>query len=153
MELTIGVNSYMDLDEANNIIENELLDSDSEYTMWQSLSDDNKKKLIAKGTRIVDQLPFLGYKYNLNDKNGLHWPRLVNDEKIECPLEIKLGLLKQVLRDYSNSGKQETKLLELGVKSYSIKGASITMGDKQVAKLDIGIYNDIFNDCFRKWVH
>jgi hypothetical protein len=27
------------------------------------------------------------------------------------------------------------------------------MGDKQVAKLDIGIYNDIFNDCFRKWVH
>lgn len=151
MELIVGENSYMSLEEANSIIENELLDSDEEYTTWNSLSDDNKTKLIVKGTRLIDTIPWKGTKYNLI-VGSLQWPRLINNQLVDCPDSIKLGLLQQVLLDYSNKGKQENKLLEMGVKSYSINKASISFSDKNTKKLENGIYIDIFNESFRNWV-
>ena len=152
MMLTVGVNSYMSLEEANTIIENELLDSDEEYTLWNSLSDENKEKLIVRGTRTVDVIPFRGVKYNISSVKDLQWPRLIDNELIECPDDIKLGLLVQVLRDYKNKSKQETNLLELGVTNYKIKDASISLDTSKVNKLCNGIYNDIFDLYIRKWV-
>ena len=152
MMLTVGVNSYMSLEEADAIIENELLDSDEEYTLWNSLSDENKEKLIVRGTRTVDVIPFRGVKYNISSVKDLQWPRLIDNELIECPDDIKLGLLVQVLRDYKNKSKQETNLLELGVTNYKIKDASISLDPSKVNKLCNGIYNDIFDLYIRKWV-
>ena len=152
MMLTVGVNSYMSLEEADAIIENELLDSDEEYTLWNSLSDKNKEKLIVRGTRTVDAIPFRGVKYNISKVGELQWPRLINNELIECPPEVKIALIRQVLREYKNSSKQETQLQEMGVKSYSINKASISFGDKNSTKLDNGIYNDIYFELLKKWV-
>ena len=143
----------MTLEEADEIIEDELLSTDAELNIWNNMQENDKKKLIIKGTRIVDQLPFLGYKYNINNSETLHWPRVINNIFTECPRSIKLGLLKQVLRDNINKDKQEIKLQELGVKSYSIKGASISFSDLNYNKLANGIYNDIFEECFRKWTY
>lgn len=152
MELTVGTNSYMSLKEADTIVENELLDTSNEYKDWKSLSEENKTKLIVKGTRTVDSIPFRGVKYNISRVGELQWPRLINNELIECPPEIKLALLMQVLRDYKNDNSQEAKLQEMGVKSYSINKASISFGDKNSTKLDNGIYNDIYFGLLRKWV-
>lgn len=151
--LQVGINAYMSLEEANTLIGDNLLDSDSEYVLWNSLSDSNKEKLIIKGTRLVDRLPFRGYKHgNVFDAESLHWPRVIDWGIIECPKDVKLGLLKQVLRAQSNSDKQEVKLAELGIKSYSIKGASITLSDKSTAKISNGLYQDIFDEYFSKWI-
>lgn len=152
MELTVGTNSYMSLEEANTIVENELLDTSNEYKNWNSLNENNKTKLIIKGTRIIDSIPFRGVKYNLSKVGELQWPRLINNELVECPPEVKVALIKQVLRDYTNSSRQETQLQEMGVKSYSINKASISFGDKNSTKLDNGIYNDIYFELLRKWV-
>ena len=152
MMLTVGTNSYMSLEEANAIVENELLDTSNEYTVWNSLSESNKTKLIIKGTRIIDSIPFRGVKYNISKVGELQWPRLINNELIECPPEVKIAIIRQVLRDYTNSSKQETQLQEMGVKSYSINKASISFGDKNSTKLDNGIYNDIYFELIRKWV-
>ena len=152
MMLTVGTNSYMSLEEANTIVENELLDTSNEYTVWNSLSENNKTKLIIKGTRIIDSIPFRGVKYNISKVGELQWPRLINNELIECPPEVKIAIIRQVLRDYTNSSKQETQLQEMGVKSYSINKASISFGDKNSTKLDNGIYNDIYFELLRKWV-
>lgn len=152
MGLIVGKNAYMDLNDANTIIENNLLETDEEYTTWSSLSDENKEKLIIRGTRLIDTLPFRGIKYNMREVEALQWPRVINNEKIECPDDIKLGLLKQVLKDYSNKNKQENKLIELGVKSYSINKASISFSDVNTAKTSNGIYNDIFSELLSNWV-
>lgn len=152
MELTVGENSYMSLEEAEELIGSELLDTDEEYITWVGLIDDNKIKLIVRGTRLVDQLPFLGCKAELNNRQMLHWPRLINNVKVECPSDIKLALLKQVLRDYKTKDKHETKLQEMGVKSYSINKASISFGDKNTTKLENGVYNDIYYELLRKWM-
>lgn len=153
MELTIGVNSYMDLEEADALVKNELLATEEEYITWNSLSNDDKSKLIVRGTRLVDQLPFLGNKLNLDDVQGLHWPRLINNIKFECPTDIKVGLIRQVIRSYINKNKQETKLQEMGVKNYSINKASISFSDKNITKLSNGIYIDILDEYFSKWVY
>lgn len=152
MELTVGTNSYMSLEEANTIVENELLDTSNEYKNWNSLNENNKTKLIIKGTRIIDSIPFRGVKYNLSKVGELQWPRLINNELVECPPEIKVALIRQVLRDYTNSSRQEMQLQEMGVKSYSINKASISFGDKNSTKLDNGIYNDIYFELLKKWV-
>lgn len=151
MSIKIGINSYMSLDEANEIIEEELLSNDSDLIAWKALSDTDKEKLVIIGTRLVDKLPFLGIKYN--DKVVLQWPRVMNNKEVECPRDIKIGLLKQVLRDYSNKNKQETKLQELGVKSYSIKNASISFSDVNSNKLSNGVYKDIYLEYFSKWTY
>ena len=151
MSIEIGINSYMSLDEANEIIEEELLSNDSDLISWKALSDTDKEKLVIIGTRLVDKLPFLGIKYN--DKIVLQWPRVMNNNEIECPRDIKIGLLKQVLRDYGNKDKQETKLQELGVKSYSIKNASISFSDVNSNKLSNGVYKDIYLEYFSKWTY
>lgn len=152
MELTVGTNSYMSLEEANTIVENELLDTSNEYKNWNGLNENNKTKLIIKGTRIIDSIPFRGVKYNLSKVGELQWPRLINNELVECPPEIKVALIRQVLRDYTNSSRQEMQLQEMGVKSYSINKASISFGDKNSTKLDNGIYNDIYFELLKKWV-
>lgn len=152
MELTVGTNSYMSLEEANTIVENELLDTSNEYKNWNSLNENNKTKLIIKGTRIIDSIPFRGVKYNLSKVGELQWPRLINNELIECPPEVKVALIRQVLREYTNSSRQEMQLQEMGVKSYSINKASISFGDKNSTKLDNGIYNDIYFELLKKWV-
>ena len=151
MSIKIGINSYMSLDEANEIIEEELLSDDSDLIAWRALSDTDKEKLVIRGTRLVDKLPFLGIKYN--DEITLQWPRVMNNKEIECPREIKIGLLKQVLRDYGNKDKQETKLQELGVKSYSIKNASISFSDVNCNKLSNGVYKNIYLEYFSKWTY
>lgn len=151
MMLTVGVNSYMSLEEADTIIENELLDSDEEYTIWNSLSNDSKEKLIVKGTRLVDTLPWRGIKYNLSIVGSLQWPRIINNQIIDCPYDIKVGLLLQVIIDYINKGKKETQLMELGVTNYKIKDASITFDSSKVNKLN-NINTDIFNTYFKNWI-
>ena len=151
MMLTVGVNSYMNLEEADIIIEDELLDNDEEYTIWNSLSNDSKEKLIVKGTRLVDTLPWRGIKYNLSIVGSLQWPRIINNQIVDCPYDIKVGLLLQVIIDYINKGKKETQLMELGVTNYKIKDASITFDSSKVNKLN-NINTDIFNTYFKNWI-
>lgn len=151
MMLTVGENSYMSLEEADIIIEDELLDSDEEYTAWNSLSNDSKAKLILRGTRLVDTLPWRGIKYNLSVVGSLQWPRIINNQLIDCPYDIKVGLLLQVIIDYINKGKKETQLMELGVTNYKIKDASITFDSSKVNKLN-NINTDIFNTYFKNWI-
>jgi hypothetical protein len=141
----------MELEEANKLVADELLSSDSDLVLWNSLSDEDKTKLIVKGTRLVDKLPFLGIKYK--DEIELQWPRVLNNKEVECPTEIKIGLIRQVLRDLGNKDKQETKLQELGVKEYSIKNASIKFGDINNTKLCNNMYTDIYSEYFSRWTY
>lgn len=73
---------------------------------------------------------------------------------MECPYDVKAAILKQGLRDRINSNKNETKLQELGVRTYSIKNASVTFGDGlSKIKLNNGVYSDIFSEYLDRWVY
>jgi hypothetical protein len=149
--LEVDVNSYLTVEEADNLVSNNLDDDSEDSIEWNKLSTDSKEKLLIKGTRLVDKLPYLGVKYNPSSK--LNWPRIINLNKKECPDDVKLGLICQMLKSRRNSSKQELKLQELGVKDYKIKNASITFADRNNTKVDCGIYKSIFDEYFIKHVY
>lgn len=151
MILEVDVNSYLTVEEADNLVSNNLDDDSEDSIEWNKLSTDSKEKLLIKGTRLVDKLPYLGVKYNPSSK--LNWPRIINLNKKECPDDVKLGLICQMLKSRRNSSKQELKLQELGVKDYKIKNASITFADRNNTKVDCGIYKSIFDEYFIKHVY
>lgn len=151
MILEVGVNSYLTVEEADTLVSNNLDDDSEDSIEWNMLNTDSKEKLLIKGTRLVDKLPYLGVKYNPSSK--LNWPRIINLNKKECPDDVKLGLICQMIKSRRNSSKQELKLQELGVKDYKIKNASITFADKNNTKVDCGIYKSIFDEYFIKHVY
>lgn len=149
--LEVGINSYLTVEEADILVSNNLDDDSEDSLEWNKLNTDSKEKLLIKGTRLVDKLPYLGIKYNPSSE--LSWPRMINFNKKECPDDVKLGLICQMLKSRRNSSKQELKLQELGVKDYKIKNASITFADKNNTKVDCGIYKSIFNEYFIKYIY
>lgn len=152
MEFVVGKTTYMSVEEADSIITDEFFEDDPEAILWSTYTELDKQRVILKGTRLVDNLPFLGRQYP--GYQSMKWPRLIQWQYVDCPYEVKVGILKQVLKDNINNNKDEHKLQELGVKSYSIKGASITFTDNVTqSKLSNGIYDDIFAIYFSKWVY
>lgn len=151
MILEVGVNSYLTVEEADILVSNNLDDDSEDSIEWNKLNTDSKEKLLIKGTRLIDKLPYLGVKYNPSSK--LNWPRIINNKLKECPDDVKLGLICQMLKSRRNSSKQELKLQELGVKDYKIKNASISFADKNNTKVDCGIYKSIFNEYFIKYIY
>jgi hypothetical protein len=152
MKFEVNKDTYMTIEEADSIIEDEFDSESIEYKLWSQLDEKGKQRLILKGTRLSDRLPYIGTQVPGNQ--SMRWPRLIQWQPTECPYDIKLGILKQSIRDSINTNKQEHKLQELGVKSYSIKGASITFTENKVnCKLTNGMYEDIFHECFGKWVY
>ena len=152
MELIVGENSYITIEEADSIVENEYLSGDAEYKDWSMLDDGDKIKLIIKGTRKIDEQIFLGLKVN---SWGLAWPRRLYNKTVECPIDVKIALLKNILTERKYSGTKEQELKDLGVTSYKVKDASITFatdGGSGNSKIN-GIYKDIYNTYLSKWLH
>lgn len=142
----------MTVEEADSIVNDVFFTDDDDAKLWAEMTDDSKSKVIYAGTKLINRLPFIGVRYP--GLNRMPWPRLTGAGFTECPYDVKVAILKQGLRDRMNSNKNETKLQELGVKSYSIKNASITFGD-QLSKLKLtnGVYQDIFSEYLENWVY
>lgn len=130
MDLVVGKNTYFGLDEANEIVENMYLDTAEELTVWQSLSDRNKKILIVQQTRLFDNLIWLGRKYDI--KQELMFPRLKDGVKVELKDAGKEVILKSLIENYiyntnnSNDSTSSLKYVANGIKSISIEGSSMS---------------------------
>ena len=152
MEFEIGINTYITLEEANSIIEDEFDTDSKEYTLWNELDDKGKKRLILKATRISEKLVYLGYRYDTCQT--MAWPRNINFKKYEIPYEVKLGIIKQGLKDAIDKSTKEYKLKEHGIKRYAVNGASVEFVDNvKDGKISNGIYEDILYECFVRWIH
>lgn len=151
MDIVKGENSYMTLEEAKSIASDELDGRDLEA--WDSLDDTGKTRLILKTTRKTENLVYKGHKVGRMNTQPLAFPRWIQLKETECPYDIKLGIIKQGIKELTLSNSEEQSLQERGVKSYNIDGASISFGDIGGSiKLSNGIYTDIYSECFEKWM-
>lgn len=143
MGLVVGVNSYFDISEADEIVHNYFKDIDIE--VWNKLSEQNKTALILKSTKKINKVVFNGRKLHI--EMPLKFPRDNYGEIIECPEDIKIAILEQGCRDDDTFKSQLEKLIEMGVSSYKVEGSSIVIDkDKtDIHKNDLGIYSDIWN--------
>lgn len=72
--LTVGVDSYVTLEEANNIASNTNLSTDKAYQLWLSLGDSDKEVLLRNSCRSIDNMKFDGRRKNLSQV--LEFPRV-----------------------------------------------------------------------------
>lgn len=157
MELIPYENSYMTLEEANGIISQLFLSSSKERVFWDTLSDDDKTVLILNATEKFDipQMVYIGLK--VSSTQNMEWPRLISGVNKECPNSIKRGLLKQMFMDYFDSQSDESKLIELGVKSFAdgggakIEFANASDSLSTTLKNKIGISKKIWRTYFAEW--
>lgn len=68
MALTVDVNAYSDVDDADTYFEDHINASD-----WTSATEENKEKALVTATRIFDRLPLLGQK--TDSDQDLQFPR------------------------------------------------------------------------------
>lgn len=72
--LTVGVDSYVTLEEANNIAAATSLSSDKAYQKWLTLTDSDKEVLLRNSCRDINSLKFDGRRKNLSQV--LEFPRV-----------------------------------------------------------------------------
>lgn len=154
MELIVGENSYMTLEEANRIVEDNFMSSDSKKIYWENLKDNDKSILIYRATQKidVDGMVYKGRKADISQK--MQFPRIISDHTgaglMEFPDICKVGIVMLALKEAEYNNSEEVKLLEKGVTSYKIKDASITLDTSFLNKVK-GIDNNIFYEFFSQY--
>ena len=153
MELVVGENTYITLEEANELIQY-LPFNDSCRKIFESLNDDEKTSVIISSTFMydTDSMKYIGIKKN--KKQNLQFPRIYNDTEIECPLDVKLGMLVLGLSDISNNDSEEESLRKIGIKSFADgSGAKMEFIEnfKTTHVNSIGIDKDIWKKYFSEY--
>lgn len=158
-ELIVGTNSYMTLEEANELVSSSYLSSSKEREYWNSLSDDDKTILIINATDKVDiqQMCYIGIKRD--SKQNMEWPRVIHGKETECPWSIKKGLILQLLTDKMEEQTSEFKLKEMGVKSFAdggggkIEFANSSDSVSNMSRNKLSISKNIWSSYFKEWSH
>mgnify|MGYP006896748570 CR=1 FL=1 len=160
MELVVGTNCYTDIAQATELIDNYLTPNDQVRNYWDSVADEATKKSIILGTTHKydrDSMFYKGFKQSVSQP--LQFPRVdVYKNVIECPVDIKLGLLIQGIKmSISQKYAEYMDLKAQGVKSYKIKDASveffdgISSSDVNTVQDSNGMYKSIYNQYFKDW--
>lgn len=74
MSLEIGVDSYVSLEEANVLVSNYFVSTNSVRVKWESLSDSDKEALLRHSCRSINNLKFNGRRVKTGQR--LEFPRV-----------------------------------------------------------------------------
>lgn len=163
MAIVVGEDSYITVQQASQLLNDYFMNDDPLVLKWEELAhntdDRYREKLLKNVHRKYDEDSFFykGRKQVATQK--LQFPRVDNfGNVIQCPEDIKIGLLIMGLRELINADSEELKIKELGVKSFKDgSGASVEFGsDKELknsttSKNEFGIYRDIWRQYFSKY--
>ena len=152
--LIVGVNSYVDINEAKEIM-SRLPKSEPNRVTWDNLDDEEKEALIYNATLNYDTDEMLYKGVKADKEQIMQFPRKDLFGRItECPEKIKLGLILQGTKEVQAYCSQEMQLRENGVHSFSDgSGASVTFESNSNAntKNNLGLYKDIWNKYFKPY--
>ena len=71
--LVVGENSYVTLEEAEQIMGSSFISTDTAYQKWQTLPDSDKEVILMNSCRDINNLKFEGRRRNVGQK--LEFPR------------------------------------------------------------------------------
>lgn len=161
MALVVGTNSYITVQEANQLITDNFMSTDPIRVFWNNIGNDSdKESIILNSTKKFDK-DSMCYKWFKQDVNQpLQFPRVdIYKNIIECPEDIKLGLLLQGIKtNMANAYAEYQQLKAQGVKSYKIKDASVEFFDTFQTKdidtsmLSNGMYKLVYDQYFIDYI-
>lgn len=155
-ELVVGVNSFVNLDEANEIVNSHYTSLDNEFKLWNELSDSDKSVLLIRGTRLLNTERFLWKGQRVLSDQPLTFPRKLNNGKVvEFDSAMKVGLLELVIKKQIAKANELDVLKLSGVTSFSDGGGmSVKFGGVTEVKngenfIGSEIPLDVFNTYFK----
>ena len=154
MALIVGENAYCDVNEATELIHDNFTSTDPVRKYWDAIASETDKEAIIVGTTRKydrDWMCYKGFKEDVNQP--MQFPRVnVYGATVDCPDDIKIGLLIQGIRtEISSVDNEYQELKAQGIKSYKIKDASVEffehldLDDIDTVKLKDGMYEIVFN--------
>ena len=145
-EVQLMFDSYMTLEEVEEIRQVVIPAGSIEDKVWDSLTAAAKLRSILLATNLLENtLMFVGRRFNKNQ--GFQFPRVYNGRIINLPDEYKMGIVLQAVKTVTASGSEKQELIGSGVKSYEVEGASISFFDNayELQKDKNGVYKDVYN--------
>lgn len=123
MSIVVGTNSYITLEEANELIEAYLVDSDVLRVAWEAASNANKTVYLLMSCMQLETLPFNSAKED--STQVLSFPRTDGDtSKIQIAQALQAASLTNVVQQ--DETNQRATLRASGVKSFKIGNLSET---------------------------
>jgi len=114
MSITVGENSYIDIEGANEYFENRL-----HAESWGQADDSTKEKALKQATREIDRQPLKGHKTETSQT--LAFPRYPDSE---VPVAVKDACCEVALALLERGNSQRRKLQQEGVQSFSLGNMS-----------------------------
>ena len=114
--ITVGENSYIDIEEANEYFAGRL-----HAESWGQADDNTKEKALKQATREIDQQPLKGRKTETSQT--LAFPRYPDSE---VPEAVKDACCEVALALLERGNSQRRKLQQEGVQSFSLGNMSET---------------------------
>jgi hypothetical protein len=144
MSITVGTDTYISLADAETYVAGQYISTDSKYTAWDALSDDDKEILLKRATKLIDRQPLVGIK--AVDSQTLEFPRAIQTDynrrdlpivhtyfssdwyvQTETPDEVKNAQVEIALQ-YADGVPKRVELQQQGVKSFSLGKLSESYG-------------------------
>ncbi len=116
MSITIGENSYIDIDGADEYFAGRL-----HAESWGETSDADKEKALKQATKEIDRQPLGGRK--ANSGQALAFPRYPDTE---IPAAVKEACCEEALALLECGNSQRRKLQQEGVQSFTLGNMSET---------------------------
>lgn len=125
--LTVGIDSYVTLDEADEIVR---LTSDNSQLRdnWFNLADSDKERKLRNACYRIDSLRLSSYKHNLSQE--LQFPRGTDST---VPERVKQAQVLEAMQSLDTAAARRRELQDQGVKSVSIGNTSESYSDGSLA--------------------
>lgn len=158
MALVVGTNAYADVSEYDELIASRFMSTNAIRVFWEGLNNSDKECLIVGNTLKYDKedMCYKGFKEDINQT--LQFPRVnVYGATIDCPDDIKLGIVLQGIEDSMSEGTTEAEMIKNGVKSFTDgTGAKIEFMDSSsisgnITRTSTGMYRTIYSTYFKPY--
>lgn len=138
MSITVGENSYIDIDGADEYFAG-CLHAES----WSGADSETKEKALRQATRSIDRMPLMGRKTDLHQP--LAFPRYPDTE---IPEAVKEACCEEALALLERGNSQRRKLQQEGVQSFSLGNMSETFA----AGAGKGLLSQEAKELLRPWL-
>ena len=157
MSLIVGVNSYMTVEEANDLIKDMYISSSKERELWNHLSEEDKETIIISGTQLFDRDSMCYFGYKVGKDQVMKWPRIILGKEVSVPVDIKYAILAQTIGDIVSHMDGEGSLMDNGIKSFADGGGakieffSSSENNGDFSKNNLGISKGVWRKYVKKW--
>lgn len=153
--VVVGVNSFISLEEANNIIGDNYISTSDTAVWWSGLSDSDKAVCLISATNIINSEQWFWIGKRVDENQSLVFPRLdvENNKEYDINDTFKLGIIKLMINNNETSLNDMYKLIKSGITSFSDGGGmSVKFGDDVVKKSSLKSSSDVIpDDIFRTY--